>query len=82
MPGRVTITATQVTDQQMATAEDVQRQEAVVIVVAVEEVTLLFIMQRRIGGIEVQDQAFGRSIMSVDKLLEQDLVNGGGGLPV
>jgi len=46
-------------DPQGATIEDIQWQGAIVVLVAMEEVTLLVTVQRRIGGIEVQNQSAG-----------------------
>jgi hypothetical protein len=45
MPGRIDIARAQVTDQQVATAEDIERQIAVVIVVAMEETIFLVTVQ-------------------------------------
>ena len=70
MPGRIDIARAQVTDQQVATAEDIERQIAVVIVVAMEEAIFLVTVQGRVGGIEVQDQPFGCLIVSGHKLIE------------
>ena len=46
--------------QQMLTAEHMQRQTAVAILVAVEEPTLLVAMQRIVGGVEVEHDLFWR----------------------
>ena len=47
--------------QQMLAAEDVQRQVAVLVVVAVKEAPLLMPVQRIIGGIQVQHDLIGAS---------------------
>ncbi len=54
--GRVDVAAAQIRHQQLVAAEDVQRQEAVAIVVAVEEPALLLPVHRSVRRIEVQDQ--------------------------
>lgn len=72
---RIDVALAQVADQQMTAAERVQRQETVVVIVAVEEATLLLTVQRRIGRVEVQDQSPGHTIMSGNKLIEQDLMD-------
>ena len=52
---RIDVRTAQLRAQQMLTAEDVQRQVAVVVVVAVKEATFLMPVQRIIGGIQIQD---------------------------
>ncbi len=44
--------------------------------VATEEAVFLLSMQRRIRGVKNQDLSFGWAFMGVDKLLQQNLVNG------
>ena len=48
----------QIGDQQLLATEDIQRQEAVVVVVAVEEAAFLVAVDRVVGGVEVEDQFF------------------------
>ena len=55
----VDVAGPQVGHQQLVAAEDVQRQEAVMIVVAVEEAALLVAVDGVVGGVEVEDQVFG-----------------------
>ncbi len=52
--GGIDVGAPQLRRQQMAAAEDVQRQIAVAVVVAVEEAAFLMAVQRIVGGIEVE----------------------------
>ena len=80
MPCRIAVAAAQIAHQQVATTENIQRQEAIVIVIAVEETPLLVAMQRCVRGVEVQDQSAGRLVVRFDKLLEQHLVDGDSGL--
>ena len=82
MTGWITVAAAQVADQQMPATEDVQRQEAIVIVITVEEASFLVTVQRGIRGIEVQYQSAGWLVMGFYKLAEQDLMNGNGTLAV
>lgn len=82
MPGRIDIARTQLTDQQVATAEDIERQIAVVIVIAIEEAILLVAVKGRVGSIEVQDQPLGWLIVSGYKLVEQHLVDGHDGFSI
>jgi hypothetical protein len=56
----VDVAGTQIRRQQLRAAKDLQRQEAVVIVVAVKVPSDLVIMGRIVGGVEVEDQFPGR----------------------
>src|SRR5215216_6123833 len=47
--------------------EDVQRQIAVAIVIAVEEPPLLVPVQRVVGGVEINDNLLGRCLMRLQK---------------
>jgi hypothetical protein len=69
MPARVDVAGPQVGHQQVIAAEDVQRQVAVVVVVAVEEAALLMAVDRVVGGVEVEDQRLGRAVMAGDELI-------------
>ena len=51
----VDVGAAQLGRQQVPAAEDVERQVAVAVVVAVEEAALLVPVQRNVGGVEVED---------------------------
>src|SRR5215216_2699189 len=52
---------------QITAAEDVQRQIAVAIVIAVEEPPLLVPVQRVVGGVEINDNLLGRGLMRLQK---------------
>jgi len=82
MLGPIDFARSQVTDQQLLTAEDIQRQEAVVIVIAVEKPAFLLAMHGVICRIEVQDQAFGRPTEGGDELIDQNFMETPGRYPV
>ncbi len=52
--------------------EDVQRQEAIVIVVAVEESAFLLAVNGIVRGVEVENDLFGRRIVRGEELLDED----------
>ena len=62
--------------QQMPAAEDVQRQIAVAIVVAVEVPTFLLAVERIVGGIEVDDNAHRRLAMSFQEQIDEQPLDG------
>ena len=55
----------------MAAAEHVERQIAVAVVIAVEEATLLMPVQRVVGGVEIEDDLFGRAAMGLHEQVDQ-----------
>ena len=58
-PGRaIDVRAAQLGRQQVPAAEDVERQVAVAVIIAMEEPAFLVAMQRIVGGIEVEDDLF------------------------
>jgi hypothetical protein len=63
----VDVGAPQLGAEEMPTAEYVERQIAVAIIVAVEETALLMPVQGIIGGIEVEDDALRRSYVRLQK---------------
>jgi len=71
--GRIDATGSQIGAQQLLTAEHVQRQVAVAVVVAVEEASLLLAVQRVVGGVEVQHQFLGRLLEAGDELFDEQL---------
>ena len=74
MTRRVDPARTQVTHQQVPTAEHVQRQIAVPIVVAVKEPVLLLAVQQRVRGVDIQNQVGPRRHrMRLHELVEQRL---------
>ena len=58
--------------EQSRAAGDVQRQEAVVVVVAVEEVLLLVAVDRVVGGVDVEDEFGGRRLERGEELVDED----------
>jgi hypothetical protein len=71
-PGRaIDVRAAQPGGQQMTAAEDVERQVAVAIVVAVEEAAFLVAMQRVVGGIEIEDDLFRRLLVGVEEEVDE-----------
>ena len=56
MLGHVDLCRPQLGDQEVAAAEDVQRLEAVVVVVTMEEALLLVAVHGVVGGVEVEEQ--------------------------
>jgi hypothetical protein len=58
----------------MVATEDVQRQEAITVVVAVEEASELVAMQGIVGGIEVQDEACGRRRVLLQEGIHEELL--------
>lgn len=73
---RVDVGRAQISHQQMIAGEDVEQQEAVVIVVAVEEAPLLMAVHRIVGGVDVEHDLLGRRSKGGDVGLDRDLVDG------
>ena len=57
--------------QQMAAAEDVERQVAVAVVIAVEEPPLLMAVQRIVGGVEVEHDLLRRALVGVEEQVDE-----------
>ena len=55
----------------MLAAEDVERQIAVTVVVAVEEPPLLAPVQRVVGGVQIEHQPRRRTLMGVEKQVHE-----------
>jgi hypothetical protein len=62
MLGPVNVAGPQIGHQQLRVAKHIERQEAVVAIVAVEETAFLLAVHRVIGGVEVQHQLLGRRV--------------------
>jgi hypothetical protein len=74
-PGRGVEVGAALPDQkQMATTEHIQRQIAVIVVVAVEVASLLIAEQRYVGGVQVQDDAPRRLPMGFDEQVHQQSI--------
>jgi len=76
MPGPVDAGGPQQAGEHRLAAEHIQRQVAVVIVVAVELRAFLIAVQWHIGGIDVEDQFARHLPLRGDELLDQHLVQG------
>jgi len=69
--GRVMIGFAQTRAQNLFSAENVQRQIAIVVVIAVEESSLLLAVQRQVGSIHVQDDFRWSVVLRFDEHLHQ-----------
>jgi len=70
--GGTDIGRSQIRDEQPRTARHVQRQEAVVLVVAVEKMVLLLTVNEIVGGVEVEDEFGGRRVERGDELFDEN----------
>jgi hypothetical protein len=61
--------------QQMPTAEHVQRQVAVAVVIAVKEAALLMAVQRVIGGVEIEGDPLGRGLVRLEKEVDEQALD-------
>ena len=68
----------QVSRQQLFAAKDVQRQEAIVVVIRAEVAALLIAMHQIVGGIEVENQLGRRLLERRDELIDDHAVDGNG----
>jgi hypothetical protein len=67
-PGR-----TQIRNQQLLPAKNIQRQKTIMIVIAVKKATHLVAMNQIIGGVKIKNDLRGRLLMGGDKLFYEDL---------
>src|SRR5208337_3380475 len=67
----IDVRAAQLRRQQVPAAEDVERQVAIAVVVAMEELTFLVAMQRIVGGIKVENDLFGRLGVGVQEEIDE-----------
>src|SRR5690606_19772949 len=72
MTGGVDVAGTQVADQQMTTAEDIKRQKAVVVVIAVEETAFLMPMDGHVRRIKVEHNFRRGRVVLGDEVLPED----------
>ena len=71
-PGRrVDVGTAQLGRQQMPAAEDVERQIAVAVVIAVEEAPFLMAVQRVVGGVEIEDDLLRRAAVRLQKQIDE-----------
>src|SRR4051794_33342988 len=61
--------------QYLLTAENIKRQVAVFVVVAVEEPSFLFTVQRQVGCIDVENKLRRRLLMRFDEQLRQQFIH-------
>ena len=73
---RVDARAPQLGVQQMASAEHVERQIAVAVVIAVEEPPLLLAMHRIVGGVEIEDDLARRALMRLQEQVDHQPLDG------
>ena len=67
----VDVGAAQLGRQQMPAAEDVERQIAVAVVIAVEEAPLLMPVQRIVGGVEIEDDLLRRRAVRLEEEIDE-----------
>ena len=73
MLARVDIAGAEVGDQQLVTGEYIQWQEAMMIIIAVEEAFLLATVNTVVGGVEVEHQVLGWLGVSGNELINEHL---------
>jgi hypothetical protein len=71
--GPIDVGRPQIGHQQLTAAEDVQRQEAVLVIVTMKEPHLLIAMHGIIGRVKVQNQFLGRGGLGTKEGLDKDL---------
>ena len=71
--GPIDVGRSKIRHQQLAAAEHVQRQEAVLVVIAVKEPLLLVAVHRIVRGVKVQDQFFRRCRLGTEEGLDKGL---------
>src|SRR5205085_9684954 len=72
--GRIDLRRSQIRYQQLLAAERVQRQETVLVVIAVEEARFLATVYRIISGVEVEHQLAGGGLERGDEALHEHFV--------
>ncbi len=76
----VDVRAPQLGGEQVPTAEHIERQIAVAVVIAVEEAAFLMTVQRIVGGIEVEHDLLGRRLMRCEEEIDEQSFDGGRGM--
>ena len=74
----VDVGAPQLGRQKVVAAEDVERQVAVAVVIAVEEAALLASVQRVVGGVEIEHQPLRRALVGVEKQVHEQRLDHAG----
>ena len=73
---RIDVGGPQLRRQQVATAEDVERQVTVATIVAVEKPPFLLAVQRVVGGVEIEDDLLGRRLVRLQKKRDEQIFDG------
>ncbi len=73
MARRINVGGAEVGHEQLRPTEDIERQEAIAVVVAVEEAVFLFTVDGIVGGVKVEREVFGRFLERGDELIDEDL---------
>jgi hypothetical protein len=73
----VDVGAPELGHQQVPATENVQRQVAVAIIVAMKEPTLLVPVDRIIGGIKIKDNPLGRLCVGLQEQIDEQILDGG-----
>jgi len=58
-------------DQQMTATEDIERQIAVAVVIAVKKAPLLMPVQRVVGGVQIKDDLPRRALVRLEKQIDK-----------
>jgi hypothetical protein len=80
-PAEASIRAPELGCEQLPAAENVQRQVAVAIIVAMEEAAFLTAVQRVVGGIQVEDDPLRNPRMGLEEQVDQPPLDGGAVVP-
>ena len=68
--------------QQMPAAEDVERQVALAVVIAVEEAPLLVPVHRIVGGVEIEHDLTRRRLVRLKKQVDEQALDGRRSWPI
>jgi hypothetical protein len=82
MLGLINLARPQIAHKKLVAAKDLQKQKAVVSIIAAEEATFLSAMHRIVRGIEVENQRIGWLVTGGNELLEQQFVDVDGDLTI
>jgi hypothetical protein len=73
----VDVRAAQLGQQQVPAAEHIERQIAVIVIIAVKEPPLLMPEERDVGGVEIEHDLAGRARMRIQKQIDQEPLDAG-----
>ena len=74
--GAIDVGAPELGRQQVLAAEDIERQIAVAVIVAVEETALLVAVDRVVGGVEIEDDFLGRLLVRLQEQIHEERLDG------